>query len=144
MADDGRRPFRGLVLLGCLLMIVSAFLPWWSAGGDSVGGVELPQSTGIGLQGPGLVVYGAALVALLVLDVGYMRGRFGFILDAPLTYLLLGLAAAAAVAFRGYELVSVSYLPFPDRAPGFAVAVAGVAFLLYGAGAGLAGESQRY
>ncbi|MDQ3880452.1 MAG: hypothetical protein M3295_05215 [Chloroflexota bacterium] len=145
MADGAPGRFRIPILIGCVLMIVSGFLPWWRAGGDSVGGVPLPATTGLGLQGPGLVVYAVAIGALLLLDVGYMRGRYGFILDAPLTYLLLGLVAGAALAFRGYELVSLSFLPFPDRAPGFAAAVAGVAFILYGAGTGLTSDAgPRY
>lgn len=144
MAEGGPVRFRGLVFIGCLLMIVSGFLTWWRAGGDRVSGVELPEASGIGLEGPGLVVYGAALLALVILNIGYMRGRYGFFADAPVTYLVLGLAAAAAVVYRGWELVSVAYLPFPDRAPGYAVAVVGVAFLLYGAGSGLAAASRRY
>ena len=140
---DGPVRFRGLVFIGCLLMIVSGFLTWWRAGGDRVSGVELPEASGLGLQGPGLVVYGAALLALLILNIGYMRGRYGFFLDAPLTYLVVGLAAAGAVVYRGWELVSVSYLPFPDRAPGYAVAAVGVAFVLFGAGSGLAAGSRE-
>ena len=143
MADGPPGRFRILVLMGSVLMIASGFLPWWSAGGETVSGVPLPQSSGIGLQGPGVIIYGAAIAALLLLDIGYMRGRFGFALDAPLVYLLLGLVAAAALAYRGYELISVSYLPFPDRSPGFAAATAGVAFLLYGAGTGIAASSRR-
>ena len=145
MADrDAGGGFRVLIVVGCLLMIVSGFLPWWRTGGDTVAGVALPAASGIGLQGPGLVVYGAAIGALVLLDIGFMR-RFGFFLDAPLVYLILGLVAAAALAYRGYELVSLSYLPFPDRSPGFAAAVAGVACLLYGAGTALtAGPTRRY
>lgn len=145
MADgDARGGFRILVLIGSVLMIASGFLPWWRAGGDVVAGVSLPASTGIGLQGPGLMVYGLAIGALVLLDIGYMRGRFGFVLDRPLVYLVLGLIAGAALAYRGYELVSLSYLPFPHRSPGFAVAVAGVACLLYGAGSGLTAGPRRY
>lgn len=143
MAERAFGRFRVLVLIGCLLMIASGFLPWWRAGGDSVAGVPLPASSGIGLQGPGLIVYGVAIGALLLLDIGYMR-RFGFLLDAPLAYLVLGLLAGAALAYRGYELVSLAYLPFPDRSPGFAAAVAGVVFLLFGAGTGLTTETRRY
>jgi hypothetical protein len=128
--------FRFLVLLGSLAMIGAAFLPWWRAGGETVSGVALPASSGIGLEGPGIVIYGAALAALVLLDIGYMRGRWGFILDAPAVYLIIGLVAAAALAYRSWELWSVGYLPFPDRSPGLALAVVGVALILYGAGAG--------
>ncbi|MFN2484515.1 MAG: hypothetical protein ABR509_06220 [Candidatus Limnocylindria bacterium] len=143
MADGAATRFRILVLIGCVLMIASGFLPWWRTGGDSVAGIPLPATSGIGLQGPGLVVYAAAIGALILLDVGYMRGRYGFLFDAPLAYLVLGLIAGAALAYRGWELVSLSYLPFPDRAPGFAAAVAGVAFVLYGAGTGITSDSAR-
>ena len=47
----------------------------------------------------------------MLLDVGYIRGRWGFVLDAPWAYLVLGLAAAAALAFRIWELWSLGYLP---------------------------------
>ena len=80
---DGTRRFRFLVLLGSLLMIASGFLPWWHSGGDVINGIQLPARTGIGLEGAGLAIYGAALVSLLLLDIGYMRGRWGFVLDAP-------------------------------------------------------------
>jgi hypothetical protein len=128
--------FRFLVLLGSLAMIGAAFLPWWRAGGETVSGVALPASSGIGLEGPGIVIYGAALAALVLLDIGYMRGRWGFVLDAPAVYLIIGLVAAAALAYRAWELWSVGYLPLPDRSPGLALAAVGVALVLYGAGAG--------
>jgi hypothetical protein len=133
---EGTRRFRLFVLLGCLLMIASGFLPWWHAGGDTVSGVQLPAATGVGLEGVGLLIYGAAIGALVVLDIGYMRGRWGFILDAPFVYLLLGLVAAGALLYQGWELWSVGYLPLPQRSPGLAVAAVGIATLLYGAGTG--------
>ncbi|MGH2428902.1 MAG: hypothetical protein ACRDGV_08470 [Candidatus Limnocylindria bacterium] len=135
--------FRFLILLGSLAMIASGFLPWWRAGGDSVEGVALPSSTGIGLEGPGIVIYGAAIAALVLLDIGYMRGRWGFLLDAPAVYLLLGIVAGAALAYRGWELWSVGYLPLPQQSPGLALAAVGVALLLYGAGS-LFGAPRRY
>src|SRR4026207_384866 len=98
-AGPGGR-FRVRILLGSLLMIAAGFLTWWQAGGETVEGVPIPASAGIGLEGPGIVVYGAALTALVLLDIGYMRGRWGFILDGPWVYLGLGLVAAAALASR--------------------------------------------
>ena len=136
MGDRSGGRFRFMVLLGSLLMIVSGFLPWWHAGGESVSGVAVPASSGIGLEGPGLVIYGAALAALVLLDIGYMRGRWGFVLDAPIVYLLIGLVAGAALGYRAYELWSVGYLPLPQRSPGLAIAAVGIALMLYGAGTG--------
>jgi hypothetical protein len=141
--DTGDRRFRVLILLGALAMIGSGFLPWWRAGGDSVSGVQVPAEEGIGLQGPGLVIFGAAITALVLLDIGYMRGRWGFILDTPAVYLALGVVGAAALAYRGWELWSVGYLPLPQQSPGLAVAAVGVALVLYGAGSGF-GASRRY
>ena len=138
MNDTGRpRRFRVPILLGALLMVAAAFLPWWHAGGDRVSGVELPATSGIGLEGPGLVIFAAAIVALALLDVGFARGRWGFALDAPAIYLILGLAAAAALVWRGWELWSVSYLPLPQSSPGLIVAIVGVGLFLYGAGTGM-------
>jgi hypothetical protein len=137
--DDTGRPrrFRVPVLLGSVLMVAAAFLPWWRAGGEQVSGVELPAFGGIGLDGPGVVIFVAAIIALALLDIGYARGRWGFALDAPGIYLVLGLAAAAAVVWRGWELWSVAYLPLPQTSPGLILAVVGVALLLYGAGTGM-------
>jgi hypothetical protein len=117
-------------------MIAAGFLPWWRAGGDIVGGVPVPASSGIGLEGPGLLIFGAAVVALALLDVGYMRGRWGFILDAPWAYLSLGVVAAAALGYRLWELWSVGFLPLPQNSPGIATAAVGVFLMLYGAGIG--------
>lgn len=137
------RRFRWLILLGTLAMIGSGFLPWWRSGGDSVAGVLVPAQEGIGLEGPGVVVFGAAILSLLLLDIGYMRGRWGFVLDAPFAYLVLGLVAAAALVYRGWELWSVGYVPLPQQSPGLALAVVGVALVLYGAGTGF-GVPRRY
>ncbi len=138
MDDTGRpRRFRVPILLGALLMVAAAFLPWWRAGGDRVSGVELPATSGIGLEGPGLVIFAAAILALALLDIGFARGRWGFALDAPAIYLILGLAAAAALVWRGWELWSVSYLPLPQSSPGLIVAIVGVGLFLYGAGTGM-------
>ena len=141
--DTGDRRFRVLILLGALAMIGSGFLPWWRAGGDSVSGVQVPAEEGIGLQGPGLVIFGAAIAALVLLDIGYMRGRWGFVLDTPAVYLALGVVGAAALAYRGWELWSVGYLPLPQQSPGLALAAVGVALVLYGAGSGF-GAPRRY
>jgi hypothetical protein len=141
--EGGTRRFRVLVFLGALAMIGSGFLPWWRSGGDSVSGVRVPAQEGIGLEGPGLVIYGTAILALVLLDIGYMRGRWGFILDSAWVYLGLGLVGAAALLYRGWELWSVGYLPLPQQSPGLAVAAVGVALVLYGAGAGF-GVSRRY
>jgi len=133
--DSGGR-FRFPILLGSLLMLAAGFLPWWRAGGETIDGVPVPASTGIGLEGPGIVIYGAAIAALILLDIGYMRGRWGFVLDTPPVYLALGLAAAGALAYRAWELWSVGFLPVPQNSPGIAAAAVGIALLLYGAGRG--------
>ena len=143
MADGGPVRYRLPILLGSLLMIVAGFLPWWRAGGESVSGVPVPSASGIGLEGSGLVIFGTAIAALVLLDIGYMRGRWGFVLDSPWVYLVLGLVGAAALVYRGWELWSVGYPPLPQQSPGLALAAVGVALVLYGAGAGF-GVTRRY
>ena len=139
---EGAGRFRFPILLGSLLMLAAGFLPWWRAGGDTINGVSVPASTGIGLEGPGIVIYGSAILALILLDVGYMRGRWGFALDTPAAYLVLGLAAAGALGYRAWELWSVGFLPVPQHSPGIAAAAVGIALLLYGAGRGFG--ARRY
>ncbi|MGI8930510.1 MAG: hypothetical protein ACR2F5_04300 [Candidatus Limnocylindria bacterium] len=141
---EGGGRFRLLVLLGALAMIGSGFLPWWWTGGQEISGVLLPALQGIGLQGPGLVIYGAAIAALLLLDIGYMRGRWGFVLDVPLTYMVIGLVATAALLYRGWELWSVGYLPLPQSSPGLALATVGLALMLYGAGTGFGADRRQW
>lgn len=136
MADGGSRRFRFPILLGSLLMVVAGFLPWWRAGGETVSGVSVPASSGIGLEGPGLAIFATAIVALLLLDIGYMRGRWGFVLDSPWAYLILGIVAGAALGYRLWELWSVNFLPLPQQSPGLAAAAVGIALVLYGAGIG--------
>jgi len=141
--EGGARRSRLLVLVGALAMIASGFLPWWRSGGDSVSGVQLPSQQGIGLEGPGVVIYGSAILALVLLDIGYMRGRWGFFLDSPWVYLVLGLVGGAALAYRAWELWSVGFVPAPQQSPGLALAAVGVALVLYGAGSGF-GVPRRY
>ncbi|MDQ2690124.1 MAG: hypothetical protein M3Y29_07625 [Chloroflexota bacterium] len=141
--DGGGRHFRWPILLGALAMIGSGFLPWWRAGGESVSGVAVPATEGIGLEGPGVVIYGAAILALVLLDLGYMRGRWGFFLDSPWVYLVVGVVGAGALVYRAWELWSVGYVPLPQSSPGLAVAAVGVALVLYGAGSGF-GAPRRY
>jgi hypothetical protein len=136
MAEGAPRRFRLPILLGSLLMIAAGFLPWWQAGGETVGGIPVPAASGIGLEGPGIVIFGSAVVALVLLDIGYIRGRWGFPLDGPWAYLLLGLAAGAALGYRIWELWTLGFLPMPQQSPGIAAAAVGVALLLYGAGTG--------
>jgi len=92
VAEGAPVRFRLPILLGCLLMVVAGFLPWWRVGGETVSGVQVPASSGIGLEGPGLIIFFAAIVALVFLDIGYIRGRWGFV---PLPQRSPGLAAAA-------------------------------------------------
>lgn len=133
----GRR-FRPHVLLGALALVGSGFVTWWRTGGEAIGEVVVPDHAGIGLQGAGLVSFAVAVVTLMLLNVGYMRGRWGFALDGPATYLALGMAAGVATIIRGWELWSVGYVPIPQASPGFALAVLGSGLVLYGAGVGLA------
>ena len=135
--------FRFPILLGSLLMLAAGFLPWWRVGGELVAGVAVPASTGIGLEGPGMVIFAAAGISLVLLDIGYMRGRWGFALDAPAVYLVLGLAATAALGVRAWQLWSVGFLPVPQQSPGIAAAAVGVGLLLYGAGRGIGAQPPR-
>jgi len=140
--QGARRGWRLHVLLGALAMVVSGFLPWWRAGGGEVSGISIPAAVGNGLEGPGLVIYVAAIATLVFLDLGYMRGEWGFVLDAPVPYLVLGLTAATALLYRAWELWTAQYIPVPSTSPGFAAAAVGIGLVLYGSGAALASRAE--
>ena len=89
------------------------------------------------------MIFIVAIAALVLLDIGYIRGRWGFVLDAPWVYLLLGLVATAALAYRGWELWHVGFLPLPQESPGLAVAAVGAALVLFGAGNGFGARPRR-
>ena len=127
--------FRFLVLLGCLLMIAAGFLPWWHAGGESVDGVAVPASSGIGLEGPGLVIYGAAIAGsewgwgTLKNAVGrgesrtrYMLGTFAAIVvmvgvGLAITFVLGVLLAVLAASIAGISTAGLSDADTLNRLP---------------------------
>ena len=98
----------------------------------------MPATSGIGLEGPGIVIFASAILAALVLlDIGFVRGRWGFVLDAPadLSGARPGCGGRARVARLG---AVVGVLPAAAAAsPGLILALIGVGLFLYGAGTGL-------
>ena len=88
------------------------------------------------------------LIVQIMVPAGDDSDGTGSYLDDNITFLQSGAPVTATVktrllAWRGWELWSVGYLPLPQQSPGLAVAAVGVALVLYGAGAGF-GVSRRY
>ena len=66
----GGAPVPPADLFGALAMIGSGFLPWWRSGRGLGLGVNVPAQQGIGLEGPGVILYATAIATLIVLDIG--------------------------------------------------------------------------
>ena len=141
--DGAPRRFRLPILLGSLVMIAPASC---RGGGRRRHGLRRRRAGPAGdrARGPGVVIYGAAIAALVLLDIGYMRGRWGFVLDAPWVYL----GAGAGRRRRRSPTASGSCgrsatCRCRSSRRGWRPAAVGVALVLYGAGRGF-GVPRRY
>jgi hypothetical protein len=121
---------RILIGLGSLLVLLGAWLPWWTIGGSVTAALS-----GNAFERAGLIVFLAAvgLLALLVLPLASRAGESA--LDRPLSYLLLAVPAIGAFLLRVYEIhTEFQGLGLPDRAPGLWLTGAGLALVAWGAG----------
>jgi hypothetical protein len=125
-----RRPLgrgRVLALAAAAILLGSCLLPWFAVGGDG----DLPTLEQRAFDGPGIVVFLAALLIVAIVALPYAAGDRPVAIDAWPIYLLLLAAAAIGVALwplLGGRLDFPAGL-LPAAAPGWWLAILGVIVL---------------
>jgi hypothetical protein len=125
-----RRPLgraRLLAGLGALVVLAGSLLPWYSTGG---GAGELPARQLHAFDGSGFLAFVAALAVLALVALPYASPERPLAIDRWLSFALV-----ARVALVGVVLWPLGLLGdfaaglLPDRAPGYWIAIVGVAMI---------------
>ena len=112
-----------VVLAGCLL-------PWFRAGGSD----GIPPIEGNAFEGPGILVFLAALATLALAALPYAAGNRPVAYDRWWAYAAVAVVAAVALVLRAAGIAAEAGGPatmLPDRAPGLWLAAGGVVGLLF-------------
>jgi hypothetical protein len=127
-----RRPMgrgRTLAIAGALVVLVGTLLPWYAFQVDA----GLPAVEFRAFDGSGILAFIAALAVLALVTLPYAAGHRPVSADRGLAYLLLvGIAALGVAIWPLLVIEDLSGL-LPTRAPGWWIAVGGVAVLARGA-----------
>ena len=107
-----RRPLgraRTLVAIAAVAVLIGCVLPWWTVGGD--GG--LPARSGNAFDGPGILVFLAAVASLALLTLPYAAERpIGA--DRWPAYTILVVAAWIGYLVRVFDLLDSGAFRFGD------------------------------
>ena len=122
---------------GAVLTIIGCFLPWYTVGGD--GG--LPALSSNAFDGPGILVFLAAVGVLALIALPYAAGDQPLGIDRPAAFVLLVSIGIAGFVIRAIQLLSLGALGLPDRALGFWLAALGLLVMAWGA-AEIVGERR--
>jgi hypothetical protein len=122
---------------GAVLTLVGCFLPWYTVGGE--GG--LPAISSNAFDGPGILVFLAAVGVLALIALPYAAGDQHLGIDRPAAFVLLVAIGVASFVIRAIQLLQLEALGLPDRALGFWLAALGLLVMTWGA-AEIAGERQ--
>jgi len=122
---------RALAAIGAIMTLVACVLPWYTTGGHPLG---LPPTSVNAFDGPGILVFIAAIAIVALILLPYAAG------DQPLTVdRALSFAIVAGLGIVGLVLKVVLQLGygeptgmFPDRAPGLWLAGVGLAIVIWG------------
>jgi hypothetical protein len=126
-----RRPIgrgRTLAILGAVVILVGCLLPWFRIGGENG---SLTAVVSNGFEGIGILCFIAALATLALVALPYAAGDQPVSADRGLAYIMLAVLAAVGVLgwpvqFFGDLVVGL----LPDRAPGWWIALLGLAILV--------------
>jgi hypothetical protein len=123
-----RRPMgrgRMLAVAGALVVLVGTLLPWYAFQVDA----GLPAMEFRAFDGSGILAFLAALGTLALVTLPYAAGDRPVSADRGLAYLLLFGVAALGVAMWPLQVVDDLSGLLPTRAPGWWIALVGVATL---------------
>jgi hypothetical protein len=121
---------RLLASLGALLALLSMALPWWRVGGTP----GLPEVSGNGLSGAGIVVLLAAALILALVALPYAGSDRPQPLDRPASFVLATGLGVVGLAVSVLQIFDSGGLGLPDRSPGLWLAAAGMALAVWGSG----------
>jgi len=128
-----RRPFgrgRFVAAVSAVLMLVGSVLPWYRAGGSD----GIPAIQGNAFEGPGIIVFLAALATLALVALPFAAGDRPVALDRWWAYAIVAVVAAVALVVRVVAIASEAgglATMLPDRAPGLWLTAAGVVGLFF-------------
>ncbi len=130
-----RRPLgrgRLVAAFSAILMLVGCALPWFRAGGSD----GIPPIQGNAFEGPGILVFLAALATLALVALPYASGDRPVAIDRWWAYAAIAGVAAVALLVRVVAISSAAgglATMLPDRAPGLWLTAVGVLGLLFAA-----------
>jgi hypothetical protein len=130
-----RRPLgRGRLVAAAssVVVLVGCVLPWFRAGG----GDGIPPIEGNAFEGPGIVVFLAALATLALVALPYAAGDRPVAYDRWWAYAAVAVVAAVALVVRVVAIASEAgglATMLPDRAPGLWLTAGGVLGMLFAA-----------
>jgi hypothetical protein len=128
-----RRPLgrgRLVAAVSALLILVGCLLPWFTAGGSD----GIPPIQGNAFEGPGILVFLAALATLALVALPYAAGDHPLAIDRWWAYAVLAIVAAVALVVRVAGIAADAGgmgTMLPDRAPGLWLTAAGVVGLFF-------------
>lgn len=123
-----RRPMgrgRTLAVAGALVVLVGTLLPWYAFQVDA----GLPAMELRAFDGSGILAFIAALGTLALVTLPYAAGDRPVSADRGLAYLLLVGVAALGVAMWPLQVIDDLSGLLPARAPGWWIALVGLAVL---------------
>lgn len=118
-------PGRRLAILGALVLVVGAILPWYVLGGD--GG--LPAHEFHAFDGSGILSFLAGLATLALVTLPYAAGDQPIGIDRGLAYALLAVVAIAGIVFWIPTTLDAPEGLLPTRAYGFWIDAVGAIML---------------
>jgi hypothetical protein len=116
-----RRPVgrgRLLAVIGAVVMIAGCLLPWYAFVGD------LPLRDVRAFEGPGILVFLAALATIALVTLQYATDR-PVAIDRWLAYAFLAVVAWVGLVLWPVNLAADLRGYWPDRAPGLWISVLG-------------------
>jgi hypothetical protein len=123
--------------VGAIVTLIACFLPWYTVGGE--GG--LPALSSNAFDGPGILVFLAAVGILALIALPYAAGDQPLGIDRPASYVFIVSVGIAGFVIRAIQLIGLEALGLPDRALGFWLAAVGLAIMAWGV-AEVAGERR--